>query len=193
MAVLYRHIRLDTNEPFYVGIGKTTKRAYSKHGRSKHWNNIYEKAEYEVNILFEDISWEEACKKEAEFISLYGRRDLGLGSLVNMTDGGDGVENLSKEAKEKIGAATKGNQRNKWTLESRAKLSKTNTGRIDSLETRKKKSEGKLGDKNPMKNPESVLKMRNSKKGKPAKNKGVPGKPWSEERRLKYNLRYNKI
>lgn len=23
MAVLYRHIRLDKNEPFYVGIGKT--------------------------------------------------------------------------------------------------------------------------------------------------------------------------
>jgi uncharacterized protein involved in tellurium resistance len=32
--------------------------------------------------------WEEACKKETFFISYYGRKDLGLGSLVNMTDGG---------------------------------------------------------------------------------------------------------
>lgn len=31
---LYRHVRLDTNEVFYVGIGKAT-RPSSKHNRNK--------------------------------------------------------------------------------------------------------------------------------------------------------------
>ena len=33
--VVYRHIRNDTNEVFYIGIGKTEKRAYSIHSRNK--------------------------------------------------------------------------------------------------------------------------------------------------------------
>ena len=35
MAILYRHIRLDKNVPFYIGIGKDIKRAYSKSNRNK--------------------------------------------------------------------------------------------------------------------------------------------------------------
>jgi hypothetical protein len=37
MAYLYRHIRLDKNEPFYIGIGsdKQYKRAYNKIKLSK--------------------------------------------------------------------------------------------------------------------------------------------------------------
>ena len=33
---LYRHIRLDLGSPFYIGIGKTEKRAYSKKNRNKY-------------------------------------------------------------------------------------------------------------------------------------------------------------
>lgn len=50
MYYVYRHIRLDTNEPFYIGIGtKSTsfssikteyKRAFSKRSRTKYWHNI---------------------------------------------------------------------------------------------------------------------------------------------------------
>jgi hypothetical protein len=90
MAVVYKHIRLDKNEPFYVGIGKTIKRAYDKR-RGDHWKSITNKTDYKVEILFEDISWSEACLKEIELISLYGRKDLGLGTLVNKTNGGDGT------------------------------------------------------------------------------------------------------
>ena len=92
MAYLYRHIRLDKNEPFYIGIGSDEKykRAYSKK-RSKFWKNIISKTNYEVEIVLDNLTWEEACKKEKEFIKLYGRKDLNEGSLVNMTDGGDGI------------------------------------------------------------------------------------------------------
>ena len=37
MKVLYRHIRLDKNEPFYIGIGNI-KRAYNKSERNDIWN-----------------------------------------------------------------------------------------------------------------------------------------------------------
>ena len=76
MAYLYRHIRLDKNEPFYIGIGSDNvyKRANDKKGRNKIWYDIAAKTDYEVEILFDNISWDNACKKEIEFISLYGKK-----------------------------------------------------------------------------------------------------------------------
>lgn len=94
MAYVYRHIRLDKNVPFYIGIGSdiTYERAFRKRRENNpHWNNIVKKTPYEVEIILDDLTWGEACKKEIEFISLYGRRDLRRGPLVNLTDGGEGV------------------------------------------------------------------------------------------------------
>lgn len=93
MAYLYRHIRLDKNIPFYVGIGgdDSYKRANNYLDRNPIWKNITNKTEYKIDIILDDLTWEEACKKEKEFIALYGRKDLGKGTLVNLTDGGDGV------------------------------------------------------------------------------------------------------
>ena len=108
MAVVYRHIRLDTKEVFYVGIGKTVSRAYSKHGRSKPWLDLIKNRNYEVEILFENVTWQEAEDKERELIKLHGRRDQNTGTLVNLTDGGGGVENPSAEARRKNGDAHKG-------------------------------------------------------------------------------------
>lgn len=106
----YRHIRLDTNEVFYVGIGKKStfyksykhfeseyKRAFSKRMRNRFWKHVITKSEYRIEIFFETESEEEVCLKEIEFIALYGRRDLGKGSLVNLTDGGDGRMNPNPE------------------------------------------------------------------------------------------------
>jgi predicted GIY-YIG superfamily endonuclease len=100
---LYRHIRLDKNEPFYIGIG-TLDRPYSKHQRNRYWNYIVKKTDYNVEILLDGLTWEVACEKEKEFIKLYGRKDLGYGSLVNLTDGGDGTINHrhTQETKEKM-------------------------------------------------------------------------------------------
>ena len=46
MAYIYKHIRLDTNEVFYIGIGSdnTYKRANLKKGRNIYWNNIINKS-----------------------------------------------------------------------------------------------------------------------------------------------------
>ena len=99
---LYRHIRLDTGEPFYIGIGTKNKkksstirttyyRAHTYSKRNNFWKNIITKTEYEVEILLESNDYEFIKQKEIEFIALYGRRDLNKGTLVNMTDGGDGM------------------------------------------------------------------------------------------------------
>jgi hypothetical protein len=92
MAVLYRHIRLDTNEVFYIGIGKKEKRAYERgNRRNAFWKAVVNKTDYDVEILLESDDYEFIKQKEIEFIALYGRRNLGRGSLVNLTDGGDGL------------------------------------------------------------------------------------------------------
>ena len=52
MAYVYRHIRLDKNEPFYIGISATDDnyaRAFDrshKHIRNKLWQNITNKKEF---------------------------------------------------------------------------------------------------------------------------------------------------
>ena len=94
MSIVYRHRRLDTFKVFYIGIGKTEKRAYSKKNRNKWWKNIILKTEYSVEIIIEDVSWKEAQEVEALLISEYGRRDLGLGNLVNLTNGGEGTQGI---------------------------------------------------------------------------------------------------
>lgn len=106
MAYVYRHIRLDKNEPFYIGIGTdkyfTRAKETRKNRRNKIWNDIYSKTNIDIEILFDDLSYEDACKKEIEFISLYGRINIKTGILSNLTDGGDtGVGRIvTKEEKE---------------------------------------------------------------------------------------------
>jgi hypothetical protein len=94
MAYVYRHIRLDKNEPFYIGIGSDEKyqRANCKalKGRNIYWHRIVGKTDYEVEILFDEITYEESLKKEEEFIALYGRVNNKTGILCNLTDGGEG-------------------------------------------------------------------------------------------------------
>ena len=109
MAYVYRHIRLDKNEPFYIGIGDDNyKRPYKKSGKTKYWKHIAKNG-YEVEIIMDGLTWEQACEKEKEFIILYGRKDLGNGILVNMTDGGDGVKGkvVTDETKLKISNSVK--------------------------------------------------------------------------------------
>lgn len=97
---VYRHIRKDTNTPFYVGKG-TRNRAFEKckSKRGEYWHNIVKKAGYEVEIIMDDLSEEEAFEKEIEFIDMY--RGLGY-CEANFTDGGEGLSNPTQEVRNKI-------------------------------------------------------------------------------------------
>jgi hypothetical protein len=104
----YYHKRLDTNEIFYVGIGEPS-RPYEDGSRNPHWHHIVDKVGYEVIVIKENISWGEACEWEKMRIKEIGRRDLGLGPLVNMTDGGEGTQGviITEERRVNISLATK--------------------------------------------------------------------------------------
>ena len=139
---LYRHIRLDSGMPFYIGIGKVCNhygfdrsyfaRAFSKKGRNNHWHSIVTKYGYEVEVLYTSSSKDEIFNKEVEFIHLYGRRDNNTGILINRTDGKDG--NFSKERLQKISLAHKGKVISK---ETRLKISISTRGKKMSEETKK--------------------------------------------------------
>ena len=144
---LYRHIRLDKNEPFYIGIGgkEANKGGYYRanrvSNRNKIWNDIYKgcKQNIQVDIVLESDSWEFIKEKEKEFIALYGRKNNNTGALSNLTDGGDGS----------IGAV--------YTEERRKKQSEALKNSPLNLKGKKlpdwwkdKMRESKLGKNNPM-------------------------------------------
>lgn len=89
--------------PFYVGVG--TGRRFLDHAifarrpqNTLHRANLIRKIwrsghdiDYRIDAFFDD--WSCAARAEAELIAQIGRRDLGLGPLVNFSDGGEGSTN----------------------------------------------------------------------------------------------------
>lgn len=131
MAYIYKHIRTDKNEVFYIGIGngKNYQRAYDTIHRNRYWKHIVRKTNYIIEIVEDNLSWEEASKKEIELIKKYGRKDLNEGTLVNMTNGGDGTIGLimNDDTKIKISNSNRGSGNGNWkkqyTNEERKRLS----------------------------------------------------------------------
>lgn len=104
MAYVYRHIRLDKNEPFYIGIGSDNRnylRAKNKDSRNKFWKNVASKTKYEIEILFDNLTISQAKEKEKEFIALYKRKFDG-GTLTNLTLGGEGQFGCIKDEEERL-------------------------------------------------------------------------------------------
>ena len=178
--VLYMHIRESDGGIFYMGIG-CRDRSFDISSRSEWWKSTYNLYGREVVILQENLTWEQACDLERKMITFYGRRDKGLGPLVNMTDGGDGAQGAvrSEETKQK--------QRESWTEDRRNEWAQKNAGSGNGMfnksvvdvwaekhgmeeatkmweETKTKM--GSPGDKNPSKRPEVRAKQSEAHKGK---------------------------
>jgi hypothetical protein len=106
MYYAYEHYKKDTDQIFYVGIGKIEEgkyqRAYSLAKRNPHWHATAKKYGFDYKIVFESESREEVCNKEIELILKYGRKDLGTGHLVNKTTGGEKTFKMSKDTILKI-------------------------------------------------------------------------------------------
>jgi hypothetical protein len=155
---LYRHVRIDKNEPFYIGIGTKQartfnsakseyRRAYETSRKESYiWNNIVSKTNYEVQIIFESDDYNFIKGKEEEFISLYGRIDKNTGVLSNMTNGGDGFIGYvpSKEKIEKHKLFMTGR---KQSEEEKQKRNKSRKGYVHSEETKIKISNSHKGKK----------------------------------------------
>jgi len=130
MAVVYLHRRLDNNEVFYIGIGNNRKRAGNRSTRNNLWKKIVAKTDYKIDIVFEDISLKEAQEAEILLIKLYGRKNIGTGTLANLTDGGEKNDGIirSEEWRKQHSEAMKGKTNSK---ESNIKRSLTEKGKIN--------------------------------------------------------------
>lgn len=95
---VYAHIRNDNGEIFYIGKGTDNKshkdyyRSKSLHRRTQFWKNVVEKAGgYRVEIIAICKTENHAFLLEKLLIKNYGRRNNNTGTLVNLTDGGEGA------------------------------------------------------------------------------------------------------
>lgn len=155
-AYVYIHIRLDTNEVFYVGkgIGFCHQRACAKTSRNKAWKEIIKHAEWGIEIVFDGLSRAEATNKEVELIAKYKRICDG-GTLVNQTLGGMGHLGLKGKQSPNFGKPhTQERVENMRkavlaaiTPETRRKLSEHAKKRTYSEETRRKLSIASKGRK----------------------------------------------
>lgn len=100
----YAYLRED-GTPYYIGKGKykhKTNQRYYRAYYGKHWVPIPLKER--ILILKNNITEEEAFKHEKYMISVFGRKNLDNGILLNLTDGGEGVSGfkLTEERKRDI-------------------------------------------------------------------------------------------
>jgi hypothetical protein len=155
--IVYIHIRPDTNEPFYVGMGSIG-RDLQLAGRNNFWKNIVNKnkGKFESKILFEGLSKEEALIKERE-VELY-LKDQGF-KLTNIIECGikgrpTGLSHSEKTIQKmsdfwknyysKNPSPKKGIKMSKESSEKKSKSmmgKKVRLGVKDSEEVKKKKSE----------------------------------------------------
>ena len=162
-------------EPFYVGKGSYEQYKYHLTEKCQHCDpntfkvrkiNKIRKITNDEPIIVkykENIIEEEAFKLEISLIDTIGRYDLKKGPLVNLTDGGEGTSNPSKET--------------------RKKLSESSTGRKMSIETRRKMSISKLGNKNPQ------FGKPKTKKQKDILRRKLIGRTISEETKKKISIK----
>jgi hypothetical protein len=102
-------------EPYYIGKGgATNEKRPENHLIEAKKNNknspklnlirciIKENLEFKYVYLKENLTEKEALDYEKFYISCIKRKDLSLGPLTNLTDGGEGLINSSIETKKKI-------------------------------------------------------------------------------------------
>ena len=96
---VYLHLTKD-GMPFYIGKGKGN-RCLHTHSRSFWWNNVVSKYGYYIKILEINLDEDKCLEREIYWIEFFGRKQLGKGTLVNMTNGGDGASGRIYSKKEK--------------------------------------------------------------------------------------------
>ena len=150
---VYEWIRLDTNEPFYVGKGKGDR--WRSLNRNKYFKRIFDKYSVAVNILHDNLEENVAYGLEVYYIWLY--RDIIGYELCNITDGGEGNA-LIGESNPMYG-------KNPWDYMSEDTKEKT----------KRKKSESMKG-KNKGKNPRDKMTEEDKKSRDEKASKSMQGK-----------------
>ena len=127
---VYTHSNPKSKEIFYIGIGKGN-RAWNKWaGRNKFWDNYVNKHGFEVELVAENLTRNQAGKLEMDLIAHLGRRQIDEGGvLVNRSTGGDGGSvgyTHTEEYKQKMSESRKGKctrKERKLSKEAKSKIS----------------------------------------------------------------------
>ena len=137
---VYIHRRESDGLPFYVGKG-SGRRAWSSSKRNNYWQNTKSKHGVLVEIVFENLSEEDAFDCEKNTIAEF--RYFGY-PLTNMTNGGEGTSGfiVSDVVRNKLSKFNKGKT---ISEETRLKISLANSGRKLTEEHRVKLSIAKKG------------------------------------------------
>lgn len=152
MSYVYMYYDPSRGEPIYVGKGNGHRDTMHMKRKDHHPLTYRLRAMKKIGVdpiitrICNDVNDELALLVEEEAISKFGRRDLGLGTLLNLTDGGDGAKGaiLSDDHRLKLSQALKGRI---VTPETRALMSKVRTGETRSEDTRARISAAKRGQK----------------------------------------------
>jgi hypothetical protein len=191
------------DSPFYVGKGvKDRPYSHLRLARKKDMSFKSKKIRkaWSMNLpiiikrVFRTDINEEAIEEEIRLIALYGRKDNGTGSLTNHTSGGDGIINLSEEARKRKSEKLKGNkyQEPHRSEETKKKIGKFFAGRPLSEEHRQKLSIKLKGNKNGLGN-KSRLGRSNSKEHIQKTSDSNRGQKRSEEIRRRMSIAQKKV
>lgn len=126
MAYVYRHIRLDKNVPFYIGIGESKYRSSTKHNRNIIWERIVAKTKYSVEVLFDKGYWK--GKKMSEDF----KKKMSIAKKGKSIKG----HPQSDKAKNLLRKRNKGNSHHlgiRHSEESKLKMSESKIGKISPL------------------------------------------------------------
>lgn len=140
---VYGYIRLDTNTYFYIGKGKDN-RYLRLDNRKQHFMSILNKVECVVEILYDNLTEDEALQLEVDTIydlvfnegysiDIKGiKKNTNGCHLVNCTWGGEGTSGLSiKQSQETIDKRVAKNIGKKRTKEQKKNLSKGRRERFE--------------------------------------------------------------
>ena len=148
MYTVYQH-KNKINNKIYIGITKQVpEKRWGTDGAnyktSPHFYAAIQKYgwdNFEHNILFQNLTKEQACQKEQELIAYYNSMNKDFG--YNSTSGGD-IFTMNEETKQKISKAMMGNKNNlghPCSEEKKKKISEAQKGRVFSEEHKQKLSE----------------------------------------------------
>jgi len=185
---IYMYLDQD-NVPFYIGKGKDYRYHISCHLNKSNFNCFLQNKirkvgvnNVKIHFLHKDLTEEQSFYLEGYYIAGYGRRDLGLGSLCNLTNGGEGESGriVSESTRQKISKIHKGKKIPQEVVERQRQSVKEYyeshnnpfLGKTHSEKTRKRMGASAKGK---VLSDETRKKLSEALKGRPAWNKGVTG------------------
>jgi len=122
MYYTYAYLRKKDRTPYYIGKGQK-RRMFAEHWRGN--GSFTPKDKDRIIILKYFVDEIESYKHEMYMIAVLGRKDLGTGILINISDGGEGSSNVSQRTRKLISNAHKGKIYNQKT---RRKISESKRG-----------------------------------------------------------------